>query len=133
MGQDASWVGIEAYTLEGVQKRFLWYRNLTGYWLDNPYDRSNLAILITVIKLEWQVDTAIGPPVALHACDWPTGQISIPPEPGWIGLYVESGRREGFALLSCSSVASEMELISRSAEHFRTVRRAAERLIPDSL
>jgi hypothetical protein len=86
------WIGIEAFSLEGQVKPFIFWRPIRRD-LTIPQDRDFLARTVAEMKLRSNTDVAIGPNIVLSECDPATGRVVTDEEKTHLGVYVEREKR----------------------------------------
>lgn len=97
-GRVEKWIGIEAESVRGGLKTFLYWRRIPGD-LSTKHGASAVADTVTELTLRSRNDIAVGPAVRLSQCDPNIGHVEVDPDRQTIGLYVEESERAGAAMM----------------------------------
>lgn len=97
-GSDAMirWIGIEAESLDGGKKKFLWAQNIRKLNLRDSVRRLDLINHILLEKLGEGTEITIDPAVDIEKSDRRTGKVKIITKRGYYGIYVEETKRPGY-------------------------------------
>lgn len=129
------WIGIEAESLDGDVKKFIWADNVRRLNLRNPEQRSALARYMTNSKLRG-IEITIGPAIDLEESSQDADRVGIIMKPGYYGIYVEETKRPGYNFFmkvggpADSVSAAQNRFGQRYQDIFSQVSLSLKKLIP---
>ena len=105
------WIGLESTTLDGIPKKFLFWRNTL---VDIQKQEEWLAGYLVFLKLGMKADATVGFPVSISHSSVESG-VQVHPNHEALGIYIEESQRAGITLF-----ASTLEFMLSDLDTFES-------------
>ena len=110
-------------------KDFVWWRNSEIGDLNDETARNHASAFITRLKLEMNIESAIGLPIDLDESNQKTNYIAIPKISGLYGIYIEPDKKINLSDV-LTKVKSESYLKKQKPIEFNEIFNKANAVLP---